>query len=78
MLLHDFDPHSPEIKSKLFIFLQMKKMPVSASYSSKPFLFGDGKIPNFTGNKAVGMLDRFEEEKRNAKEKYERYSVHSP
>nr|XP_055069352.1 interactor of HORMAD1 protein 1 [Misgurnus anguillicaudatus] len=54
---------------------EMKKMPVSASYSSKPFLFGDGKIPNFTGNKAVGMLDRFEEEKRNAKEKYERENL---
>lgn len=53
--------------------LQMKEMAVSSSYSSKPFLFGcDGKIPTFTGGKSVGMLDRFEEEKRKAKEKYER------
>ncbi|XP_067229936.1 interactor of HORMAD1 protein 1 [Chanodichthys erythropterus] len=52
---------------------EMKEMTVSSSYSSKPFLFGgDGKILNFTGGKSVGMLDRFEEEKRKAKEKYER------
>lgn len=51
----------------------MKDMMVSSSYSSKPFLFGgDGKILNFTGGKSVGMLDRFEEEKRKSKEKYER------
>lgn len=53
--------------------LQMKEITVSSSYSSKPFLFGgDGKILNFTGGKSVGMLDRFEEEKRKAKEKFER------
>ncbi|KAK7144998.1 hypothetical protein R3I94_011177 [Phoxinus phoxinus] len=52
---------------------EMKEMMVSSSYSSKPFLFGgDGKILNFTGGKSVGMLDRFEEEKRKSKEKYER------
>ncbi|XP_018960804.2 interactor of HORMAD1 protein 1-like isoform X1 [Cyprinus carpio] len=51
---------------------EMKEMMVSSSYSSKPFLFGgDGKISNFTGGKFVGMLDRFEEEKRKAKEKHE-------
>ncbi|XP_051568610.1 interactor of HORMAD1 protein 1 isoform X2 [Myxocyprinus asiaticus] len=51
---------------------EMKDMIVSSNYSSKPFLFGgDGKIPNFIGGKAVGMLDRFEEEKRKAKDKYE-------
>ncbi len=53
--------------------LQMKEMMVSSSYISKPFLFGgDGKISNFTSSKFVGMLDKFEEEKRKAKEKYER------
>ncbi|KAF4112397.1 interactor of HORMAD1 protein 1 isoform X1 [Onychostoma macrolepis] len=52
---------------------EMKEMMVSSSYSSKPFLFGgDGKISNFTSSKFVGMLDKFEEEKRKAKEKYER------
>ncbi|XP_051986309.1 interactor of HORMAD1 protein 1 [Xyrauchen texanus] len=52
---------------------RMKDMMVSSKYSSKPFLFGaDGKIPNFNSCKAEGMLDRFEEEKRKAKEKYER------
>ncbi|XP_051562721.1 interactor of HORMAD1 protein 1-like [Myxocyprinus asiaticus] len=52
---------------------EMKDMMLSSKYSSKPFLFGaDSKIPNFTGCKAEGMLDRFEEEKRKAKEKYER------
>ncbi|KAI2663728.1 Interactor of HORMAD1 protein 1 [Labeo rohita] len=55
---------------------EMKEMMVSSSYSSKPFLFGgDGKISNFTGGKFVGMLDKFEEEKRKAKEKYEREIV---
>lgn len=54
----------------------MKKPTVSSSYSSKPFLF-DGKFPNFTAGKGAGTLDRFEEEKRNAKEKYERLSVYS-
>ncbi|NP_001313357.1 interactor of HORMAD1 protein 1 isoform X2 [Danio rerio] len=52
---------------------EMKEMTVSSSYSSKPFLFGsDGKFPSFTSGKSVGVLDRFEEEKRKAKEKYER------
>ncbi|KAK2889391.1 hypothetical protein Q8A67_014766 [Cirrhinus molitorella] len=52
---------------------EMKEMMVSSSYSSKPFLFsGDGKISNFTGGKFVGMLEKFEEEKRKAKEKHER------
>ncbi|XP_016109612.1 coiled-coil domain-containing protein 36-like [Sinocyclocheilus grahami] len=52
---------------------EIKEIMVSSSYSSKPFLFGgDGKISSFTGGKFVGMLDRFEDEKRKAKEKHER------
>ncbi|XP_043097241.1 interactor of HORMAD1 protein 1-like [Puntigrus tetrazona] len=52
---------------------EMKEIMMSSSYSSKPLLFGgDGKISNFTSSKYVGMLDKFEEEKRKAKEKYER------
>lgn len=33
-------------------------------------LFGDSKIVNMPGGRAMGILDRFEEEKRKAKEMY--------
>lgn len=31
-------------------------------------LFGDTKVANMSGGRAMGILDRFEEEKRKAKE----------
>ncbi|TRY55028.1 hypothetical protein DNTS_020765 [Danionella cerebrum] len=45
---------------------------MSNMYRSKPSLFNsDGKMLAFNSSKSVGMLDRFEEEKKKAKEKYE-------
>ncbi|CAB1353985.1 unnamed protein product [Coregonus sp. 'balchen'] len=48
---------------------------ILSNYHSKPFLFGDGKdkgkAPSFTSGKAIGVLDRFEEDKKKAKEKCE-------
>nr|XP_046168945.1 interactor of HORMAD1 protein 1 isoform X1 [Oncorhynchus gorbuscha]XP_046168946.1 interactor of HORMAD1 protein 1 isoform X1 [Oncorhynchus gorbuscha] len=48
---------------------------ILSNYHSKPFLFGDGKdkvkVPSFTSGKAIGILDRFEEDKKKAKEKCE-------
>ncbi|KAJ7999797.1 hypothetical protein DPEC_G00198150 [Dallia pectoralis] len=46
-----------------------------SSYHTKPFLFGNGmdkvKAPCFSSGKSVGVLDRFEEDKKRAKEKFE-------
>ncbi|XP_036425559.1 interactor of HORMAD1 protein 1 [Colossoma macropomum] len=47
---------------------EISELKVSTSYHSKPLLFGDGKAANITGGKTLGILDRFEEEKRKAKE----------
>ncbi|KAL7891466.1 hypothetical protein AOLI_G00009420 [Acnodon oligacanthus] len=47
---------------------ETSELRVSTSYHSKPLLFGDGKTANITGGKSLGILDRFEEEKRKAKE----------
>ncbi|KAI4892771.1 hypothetical protein NFI96_032325 [Prochilodus magdalenae] len=47
---------------------EINELKVSTSYHSKPLLFGDSKTPNSTGGKTLGILDRFEEEKRKAKE----------
>ncbi|KAL6457928.1 hypothetical protein MHYP_G00331580 [Metynnis hypsauchen] len=47
---------------------EISELKVSTSYHSKPLLFGDGKTANITGGKTLGILDRFEEEKRKAKE----------
>ncbi|XP_072539442.1 interactor of HORMAD1 protein 1 [Salminus brasiliensis] len=47
---------------------EINELKVSTSYHSKPLLFGDGKATHITGGKTLGMLDRFEEDKRKAKE----------
>ncbi|KAK1796589.1 hypothetical protein P4O66_009616, partial [Electrophorus voltai] len=47
---------------------EINEMKVSTSYNSKPLLFGDGNATHSTGGKAKGILDKFEEEKRKAKE----------
>lgn len=49
---------------------QINEVKVSTSYHSKPMLFGDSKIVNMPGGRAMSILDRFEEEKRKAKEMY--------
>ncbi|XP_066522418.1 interactor of HORMAD1 protein 1 [Hoplias malabaricus] len=46
---------------------EKNELKVSTSYHSKPLLFGDGKA-NLSGGKTLGILDRFEEEKKKAKE----------
>ncbi|MCJ8729606.1 hypothetical protein PDJAM_G00108300 [Pangasius djambal] len=47
---------------------EINETKVSTSYHSKPVLFGDSKVTNISGGRAMGILDRFEEEKRKAKE----------
>ncbi|TVK90563.1 Interactor of HORMAD1 protein 1 [Bagarius yarrelli] len=47
---------------------EINETKVSSIYHSKPVLFIDSKVPNNTGGRALGILDRFEEEKRRAKE----------
>ncbi|XP_017336081.1 interactor of HORMAD1 protein 1 isoform X2 [Ictalurus punctatus] len=46
----------------------MYETKVSTNYHSKPVLFCDSKVTNILGGRAMGILDRFEEEKRKAKE----------
>uniref|UniRef100_A0A3B1IYR0 Coiled-coil domain containing 36 n=1 Tax=Astyanax mexicanus TaxID=7994 RepID=A0A3B1IYR0_ASTMX len=47
---------------------EINELKTSSSYHSKPLLFGDGKAANITGGKTLGILDRFEEDKKKAKE----------
>ncbi|XP_027002262.2 interactor of HORMAD1 protein 1 isoform X3 [Tachysurus fulvidraco] len=47
---------------------EINETKVSSKYQSKPMLFGDSKVTNISGGRAMGILDRFEEEKRKAKE----------
>ncbi|KAI5628377.1 interactor of HORMAD1 protein 1 [Silurus asotus] len=47
---------------------EINETKVSAIYHAKPTLFGDSKVSNISCGRAMGMLDRFEEEKRKAKE----------
>ncbi|KAM9483376.1 interactor of HORMAD1 protein 1 isoform 1-T2 [Clarias gariepinus] len=47
---------------------EINEMKVSANYHSKPMLFGESRVANSSGGRAMGILDRFEEEKRKAKE----------
>ncbi|XP_076870625.1 interactor of HORMAD1 protein 1 isoform X2 [Brachyhypopomus gauderio] len=55
-------------KSSQHTSQEINEMKVSTSYKSKPLLFGDGIATHSTGGNVMGLLDRFEEEKRKAKE----------
>jgi hypothetical protein len=51
--------------------IQGNEQKISSNYHTKPFLFGgEGKDK---GIKPLGLLEKFEEDKRKAKEKNERY-----
>ncbi|KAK3557361.1 hypothetical protein QTP70_026557 [Hemibagrus guttatus] len=47
---------------------EINEIKVTSSYHTKPMLFSDSKGSNISGGRAMGILDRFEEEKRKAKE----------
>ncbi|KAF5909380.1 interactor of HORMAD1 protein 1 isoform X2, partial [Clarias magur] len=47
---------------------EVNEMKVSANYHLKPMLFGESRVANSSGGRTMGILDRFEEEKRKAKE----------
>ncbi|XP_062853983.1 interactor of HORMAD1 protein 1 isoform X2 [Trichomycterus rosablanca] len=66
--LENSQSFSQEISGQSKASQEINELKVSNNYHAKPFLFGDSKATNIPAGKHNGILDRFEEEKRKAKE----------